>query len=155
MPIRMLCLLLALPVMLATGGCAVLQQAVSPPELDLREVRLVKADLRSQHYEVVLAAHNPNSFSIGLQTIEWQLALAGHDFAEGRLALAESLPAGKSVPLTLEMQTNLLDYARHAFNQLTSGDETVEYQLTGTAQIDSPVRRSVPFDERGRIEIRR
>ena len=146
---------LVLGVMLYLGGCAMLQQSVSPPELTLSEVRLVQADLRAQRYAVTLQAYNPNSFSIGVEAIEWQLELAGHNFADGSLAVADTLPARESVPLTLEMQTNLLDYARHALSRLASGGDELEYKLSGTARIKSPLRRNVPFEEIGTVRIQR
>ncbi len=148
-------LLLALTGMVFASGCTVLQQTVLPPELALREVRLVQADLRTQRYTVTLDAYNPNTFSIGLEAIQWQLELAGYEFAKGSLALSEKLPARESVPLTLEMQTNLFDYARHALSRLIAGDDEFEYRLSGSAQVDSPLRRSVPFEETGRVNIQR
>ena len=147
--------LLVLGVVLHLGGCAMMQQSVSPPELTLDEVRLVQADFRVQRYAVMLQAYNPNAFSIGVEAIEWQLELAGHHFADGELAVADTLPGRETVPLTLEMQTNLLDYARHALSRLMAGDNEMEYKLTGTARIESPLRRSVPFEESGTVRIQR
>lgn len=147
--------LVALLTLTLTTGCALVQQAVSPPELSLREVRLVEAGLREQRYQVTLDAYNPNRFSIGLEAVDWQLSLAGHDFAAGRMATPGTLPAREHVPLELSVQTDLVNYARQAFSRLLAGGDSLEYRLTGEARVESPVSRVVPFEESGHIEIRR
>ncbi len=148
-----LTLLMAMSALL--GACAVMQQAVIPPEVRLDDLQLVRADWRSQEYAVTLGVLNPNGFSLPIRDVRYRIELAGRDFAGGTLEAGRSLPAGEEVPLAFNMTTDLLDSAWQVMGLLSGGGEQLEYRIHGEVEVNLPGVRAFPFEELGTIQISR
>lgn len=142
-------------VMLLSGGCATLQQAIQTPELSLAGVRLLEASLTRQRYELVLNVHNPNAIALPIGGLSYRVRLAGEDFAAGETQQAFSVPANGETSFSLSVTTDLVSSLTGLRRILEQREETLAYELGGELKVDLPLVRPLPFSKSGEVDLTR
>lgn len=138
----------------ACSGVNTLRKIVDPPRVSLSSVQLVSAGLLEQRYLLNLRVQNPNSVTIPISGLDYQVNLGGSEFARGVSATSFSLPANGEDVVQIEVSTNLLDSARHVYSLLKSGEDKVDYGLSGNIKVDLPFVKSLPFSRSGQVDLR-
>ena len=144
-------------VLLSLSACSsinTLRQIVDPPTVSLVDVRLVSAGLLEQRYRLSLRVQNPNSVAIPINGMNYSVGLGGSEFARGVTASSFVLPAKGEDLVEIDVSTNLLDSARHVYALLKSGEDNVDYNLSGNVQVDLPFVKSMPFSRSGQVDLR-
>ncbi len=54
----------------------------------------------------------------------------------------------------IDVSTNLLDSARHVYSLLKSGEDNLDYNLSGNVKVDLPFIKSLPFSRTGQVNLR-
>lgn len=138
----------------ACSGVNALRQIVDPPRVSLSGVKLVSAGLLEQRYLLSLRVQNPNSVAIPVSGLDYRVDLGGSEFARGVSASSFSLPANGEDLVEIEVSTNLLESARHVYNLLKNGEDSVDYSLSGNVKVDLPFVKSLPFSRTGEVDLR-
>lgn len=144
-------LLLLMPLALL-GGCSALAPRLERPELRVIGVELVRADLLRQELRVRMHVRNPNDRELPVRGIDYVVELAGEQLAHGESAREFTVPAlGEA-----EFDLNVFANAAPAMLKFlaASGREPLEYRISGTVRLASGLLRTLPFSEKGLINLR-
>ena len=146
--IRALATLLMVAVL---AGCAYAH--LEKPKLDVVDVQLLKGDLLQQQLRLRMRVQNPNDRQLPVSHITYELVVAGEAFAHGDSERNFVVPALGSA----EFDVNVTANAAGALLKILGGGrklESVDYRLTGKVALSSGMLRSIPFDEKGVINLR-
>ena len=138
--------LLALP---ACSGIA--ERAFTRPVVAVRGVKVHSVGLTGGSLDVSLLIANPNPYPLPVHRATYRFVLSDStEVGRGESATAFTVPAHDSAAVQLPVDVSwqgLRAAARDA-----SRDGTVDYRLTGTVTLDTPLGDpSVPFDVAGRF----
>jgi len=137
---------------LALAACsAIAERAFSRPTIVVRGVKLRSVGITGGAIEVSLHITNPNLYPLAVQHATYTFALVDStEVGRGESAAAFTLPAHDSTVVQLPLDVSwegLRAAARDA-----ARDGTVDYRLTGSVTIDTPVGNpNVPFESAGRF----
>lgn len=149
MPRRRLLLPLAL---LALAACsAIAERAFSRPTIAVRGVKVRSVGITGGSIEVALHISNPNPYPLPVQRATYTFALADStEIGRGESAAAFTLPAHDSTVVQLPLDVSW--QGLRAAGRDAARDGTVDYRLTGSVTIDTPVGTpNVPFESTGRF----
>jgi LEA14-like dessication related protein len=139
--------------LLAAGltGCAYAH--LEKPRLEVVDVQLLKGDLLQQQLKLRMRVQNPNDRELPVAGITYELAVAGEAFAHGESERNFVVPALGSA----EFDVNVTANAATALLKILAGGrklETVDYRLSGKVALSAGMLRSIPFDEKGKVNLR-
>lgn len=146
-------LLLAAALLLATAGCALLEEAagVQRPSVSLETTRIQALDLDRVDLGLGFDVRNPNSVGVRMDRLDYRLELAGRPVAEGErregLTIAAAGATRAELPLSLRW-SELAD----VYRSLRSGaapDYRLEMGFWFDVPVLGPVR--VPLVQDGRF----
>jgi LEA14-like dessication related protein len=143
--------LLPVAIVALTAGCSTLVPHLKAPELKVVSVNLLAGDLRHQQLRVRLHATNPNDRQLAVRSIDYQIALAGADFAQGSSAEPFTLPALGETEFDLDVNTDLSALLRVLGAHL--GDPALDYRVSGTVHLAEGLLREIPFTGHGQFAL--
>ena len=146
-------LVLILALVVAVGGRALLQREVQEPEVRLSKVELTRLGLTEQDFRLTLAVDNPNSFSLPVRRLRYDVELAGIPFASGVTDDGLEIAADGTSEIQLGINTNLLTSVPELFNLIRDGRRSFDYNLSGEVEYGRILRGSRPFEQSGRVEL--
>ncbi len=136
----------------AIAGCSGMVPKLERPELQVVGVELQRGDLFSQQLRVRMRVTNPNDRVLPVRSITYQVELAGEPFAQGESERNFEVPALGSTEFDVGMTANV---AGVLLRMLGGGNrQTMDYRLTGKVQLASGLLRSIPFEEKGSLDLR-
>lgn len=138
---------------LLLSGCAALSKKPEQPKISVSDIRLTKADLFEQHYQVDLRIQNPNTFELPLDGLNLTLSLNDQEFVQAMSAQQMTIPKLSSRVITVDA-ISTLDKLAGQLSQLFLSEQskTVRYQLDGKIHLLKPVI-SLPVSNKGSIEL--
>jgi LEA14-like dessication related protein len=137
---------------LALFACSqIAERAFARPAIAVRGVRVRSIGLTGGALEVSLAIANPNPYPLPVQRATYLFALADStEVGRGESAAAFTIPAHDSTVIQLPLDVSwqgLRAAARDA-----AGDGAVDYRLSGTVTLDTPLGNpNVAFESAGRF----
>ena len=143
--------LTALVLLAGLAGCAYAR--LEKTTLQVVDVQMLKGDLLQQQLKLRMRVQNPNDRELPVAGITYELAVAGEAFAHGESERNFIVPALGSA----EFDVNVTANAATALLKILAGGrklETVDYRLTGKVALSSGMLRSIPFDQKGVVNLR-
>jgi LEA14-like dessication related protein len=142
---------LSLIVLICLTGCSVAK--LKAPQLQVVGVEVVHADMLKQQLRVRMRVDNPNDRKIPVNGITYQMQLAGEAFADGESQKNFEVPALGSMEFDVNVNANM---AGVLLRLMTSGKkiDTLDYRLIGKVSLASGLLRTIPFDQKGIINLR-
>ncbi|MEZ4401603.1 MAG: LEA type 2 family protein [Kofleriaceae bacterium] len=98
---------LALLALCAPVAACFLARPVEQPTATVRAVNLELRSLTAVGGDLTLDVHNPNSFSLPVTSLDWELSVGGARAVIGQAALSQTLPAMGSAPVTTALAVDL------------------------------------------------
>jgi len=143
--------LTALVLLAGLAGCAYAR--LEKPTLQVVDVQMLKGDLLQQQLKLRMRVQNPNDRELPVAGITYELAVAGEAFAHGESERNFIVPALGSAEFDVNVTANA---ATGQYFQQRGGRklETVDYRLTGKVALSSGMLRSIPFDQKGVVNLR-
>ena len=144
-------LLAAILLVAALTGCAYAR--LEKPQLEVVDVQLLKGDLLQQQLRLRMRVQNPNDRELPVRAITYDLAVGGEAFAHGESERDFIVPALGSA----EFDVNVTANAASALLKIIASArklDAVDYRLTGKVALSSGMLRSIPFDQKGVINLR-
>ncbi|MEJ2361052.1 MAG: LEA type 2 family protein [Gammaproteobacteria bacterium] len=141
-----LCLLALLAVM--PVSCAMLQQVVKKPTVQVQKVAFHSLNMREGQLDSHLQISNPNAFALPVRELTYQLKLNGHALVEGKLKFDKQIPARGMLYLALPL--------RFQYQQVINGLDSIlqqhqiNFQLTGEVNLDLV---HIPFSKSGQFKL--
>jgi LEA14-like dessication related protein len=139
---------LVLCLLFCIAGCTM---KFERPILSVSSIELQHGNLFQQSFLVKFQVQNPNSRALPVQGLHAELDVGGQRIASGVSNQAfEVPPMGQSefdMTITANMAAALLQLA----NQRT---DTIDYELSGSASLDLPFLREVPFHQTGSFSLK-
>ncbi|MFK8016191.1 MAG: LEA type 2 family protein [Gammaproteobacteria bacterium] len=141
--------------MLATSGCSTLTNSVESPTLSLSNVTMLQSNLLEQRYRLTLRVQNPNGIGLPVKGMNYAVKFAGIDFASGVTPNSFRIPANGEHLVDIDVTTNLLRSAQQLMRYFKDDPDTLDYQLSGSIQVDIPFVGAVPFTKSGTVNFNR
>jgi len=132
-------------------ACSTLVPHLKAPELQVVGVSLMGGDSHHQQLQLRIHATNPNDRQIAVRSIDYQLALAGTDFAQGSSADPFTLPALGQTEFDLNVDTDLGALWRVLGSHLA--DPALDYRVSGTVHLAEGLLRDIPFTGHGQLAL--
>ena len=128
------------------------------PRVRVAGLKMEQLTLTAASLVLSLEIRNPNSFSLGLEAMEYTLDVGGERWAAGRAAKADMIAARGTGGLYLPIMLNLLSAGRTVAEALAKRGP-VPYVLDGRVAVATPLpllkSAIVPFHLEGQTEIAR
>ena len=137
---------------LAACACSrIAERAFTRPTIAVRAVKLRSVGLTGGSIEVALAIANPNPYPLPVQRATYSFALTDStEVGRGESAAAFTLPARDSTVVVLPVDVSWQGLRAAAHDAVRDG--TVDYRLSGTVTLDTPLGNpNVPFESVGRF----
>ena len=136
------------------GGCATLDDLVSPPSVSLRNVHLESLAIDEQTFLLSFDVTNPNPFPLPVSSIAYVVELDGMRFASGETDSAFTIAAGSDGEFAISVNLNLLRTAPDLLFIVRDGvRRDIPYTLEGSLGFDIPYARPTPFRSEGLIRL--
>ena len=148
--LRAACLLVAM--CLLVEACSALVPKLEPPKFKVVGLKLMGGDRQHQQLRLRLQVTNPNDRQIAVRSIDYQVALAGADFAQGSSAEAFTLPALGQTDFDLDMNADLNALVRVLGAHL--GASSLDYEVSGHVHLAEGLVREFPFKGHGQLALR-
>lgn len=151
-------LLLAVAAVSLVAGCAELQKLASStferPRLTFRSADVTGLDLEGATVGFTFQLENPNAVGVKLARLGWALDLEGSRVVDGTLPGGLDVPANGAAPVTFPVHVKWKDVP--GFVRLVSGRDAVDYRLSGTAGVSTPIGVvDLPLSTSGRLPVPR
>jgi LEA14-like dessication related protein len=141
-------------VLLPLAGCATMAPKLEAPRLTVVSIGMVSADIFSQQFRVRLHVQNPNSRSIPIKGIDYELFLEGDSFAEGTASEPFVVPARGENEFDMTAKTNFVSSIGRLLSRMNGRDSSrVGYAIAGKVAIDIPFVKAIPFQDTGSLDL--
>jgi LEA14-like dessication related protein len=133
-------------------GCSSLVPKLEAPKFKVVGLKLMGGDRQHQQLRLRLQVTNPNDRQVAVRSIDYQVALAGTDFAQGNSAEAFTLPALGQTEFDLDMNADLNALVRVLGAHL--GASSLDYEVSGHVHLAEGLVREFPFKGHGQLALR-
>ena len=132
------------------AGCTTVDDVI-PPKINLVNIVPLSSSVFEQRFVVDMRVSNLNDFEIPLKGMSFEMDVNGSYFATGLSNRRLVVPRLGTAVVSLETTANSFDLFRQILNAVRVG--TVEYSIKGTAILDPPGTHTVPFRQRGELNL--
>ena len=133
------------------SGCSALLPKLEAPKFEVVDLKMLGGDQKHQQLRLRLQVTNPNDRQIAVKSIDYQVALAGTDFAQGTNAEPFTVPALGQSEFDLDMNADFGSLLRVLSAHL--GDAALEYQVSGRVHLAEGLVREFPFKGHGQLKL--
>ena len=145
---------LATLALVVLAGCTSLGAKLETPRVSLVGIQLQEASFFEQRLRVRLRVQNPNDLVLPVRGIDVQFELDGEDFAQGVSERAFDVPALGEAEFDMLVTANAATALLKILDKDRGGRlEALDYRIRGKLSTSLGLLRSVPFDERGQIDL--
>jgi LEA14-like dessication related protein len=138
---------------LALGACSLMAPKFNRPNISVIGIEMRGGNLLQQNFAVKLSIQNPNDRALPVRGLRTELTVGGELIASGVSDRAVVIPAFGESEFDMTIRANLGVALLQLANKAGSGADSIDYDLTGTASIDLPFLRSLPFHQSGTLKL--
>jgi LEA14-like dessication related protein len=144
------------PVVLALclGACSLLAPKFNRPNVSVVSVELRGGNLLQQNFAVKLNIQNPNNRSLPVSGLHVELTVGGEQIATGVSDRAVLVPANGDSDFDMTIKANVALALLKLANKMDQQADTIDYEVTGSASVDLPFLRDLPFRQSGAFSLR-
>ena len=144
----------AVAIMSTLSACAVVEESISAPDVNLTAVKLEAVDFSRQTFKLSFDVSNPNAFPLPVNLIDYGVRLDGHRFASGRTDCDIMVPAGGDTEFDISVELDLLKSAPALLSVVhDSARRDIPYSLEGRVGLSIPATKPLRFEQNGRIQM--
>ncbi|MBV6417345.1 MAG: hypothetical protein CMLOHMNK_02007 [Steroidobacteraceae bacterium] len=134
-------------------GCAATR--FETPEIRIVGIELQQSDLFQQRFKVHLRVQNPNDRALPVKGITANMELNGEEFAQGIAGDSFTVPAMGEAEFDMLLTANMAGAILRLVTDMQRGKaaDSLEYRMHGKLSLASGFLRSIPFDEKGSLEL--
>lgn len=139
--------------LLALAGCASTAN-LQAPELSVVSMKLQSADLFSQRLQLRMRVVNPNDRELPVKGISYRIEVDDEELAHGASEAPFTIPALGEAEFDVQVAANLAPTLLKFLGRSGSTPKKLDYRLVGKVSLASGMLRSIPFDERGSVDLK-
>jgi len=145
-----------LPVALALslGACSLLAPQFNRPNVSVVSVELRGGNLLQQNFAVKLHIQNPNNRSLPVSGLHVELTVGGEQIATGVSDHAVVVPANGDSDFDMTIKANVALALLKLANKMDQQSDAIAYEVTGSASVDLPFLRDLPFHQSGSFSLK-
>lgn len=136
------------------GACSVLAPKFNRPNVSVVSVEMRSGNLLQQNFAVKLNIQNPNDRALPVTGLHVELMVDGEQIASGVSDRAIVVPALGESEFDMSIKANLALALLKLANKSDRQSDSIDYELTGSASIDLPFLRDLPFRQKGSLSLR-
>jgi LEA14-like dessication related protein len=123
------------------------------PTLSVVGIEMVNGNLLQQNFRVKFNIQNPNSRSIPVTGLHASLSVGGEHVAQGQNDRAFVVPAMGDIDFDMLITANMGLALLKLANKMDQHADSIDYDVSGSASIDLPRLRDLPFHQTGSISL--
>ncbi|HME37648.1 MAG TPA: LEA type 2 family protein [Steroidobacteraceae bacterium] len=135
------------------SGCS-LTPKFERPILTVIGVEMVTGNLLQQNLRVKLHIENPNDRSIPVTALHASVKVGGEQIAQGQNDRAFVVPAKGEIDFDMMITANMALAMIKLANKMNQHADSIDYELTGSATLDSAFVHELPFHQAGSFTLK-
>ena len=138
---------------LALGACSLIAPKFNRPNVTVISIQLRSGNLLQQNFAVKLNIQNPNDRALPVRGLHTELNVGGQQIASGVSDRAVIVPAFGEAEFDMTITANLAVALLKLADKANQHADSIDYDLTGEANIDLPFLRNLPFHQSGSFSL--
>jgi len=139
---------------LCLAACSVVNPKFERPVLTVISVEMVNGNLLQQNFRVKFNIQNPNDRTIPVTALHAVLSVGGDQIAQGENDRAFVVPAKGNIDVDVIVTANMALAMLKLANKMNQHADSIDYDVTGSATIDSVFVRELPFHQTGSFSLK-
>ena len=115
---------------------------------------MVSGNLLAQNFLVTFNVQNPNDRTLPVTSLHAELTVAGDRFASGVSNRSFVVPAHGETQFDMIITANMALAILKLTQNSHQHSDSIDYDMTGSASIDLPFMRDLPFHQSGTFPLR-
>jgi len=143
------------PLLAAVLTACASQARLEQPNLSVVGIEMLEGSLFTQRLKVRVRVQNPNDRELPIKGVSAKLEVAGNDFATGVSAQPFVVPAFGEAEFDLMVDASMVEtIIGMVGGKQDAPRDSVDYRLSGKVSLSSGLVRSLPFDEKGTLQLK-
>jgi LEA14-like dessication related protein len=142
------CLLLSLV------ACSLVAPKFERPALSVVGIEMVNGSLLQQNFRVKFNIQNPNDRALPVSGLHASLSVGGEHIAQGQNDRAFVVPAKGDMEFDMMITANMALALLKLTNKMNQHADSIDYDVSGSASIDLPFLRDLPFHQTGSFSLK-
>jgi len=138
---------------LALSACSLIAPKFNRPNVTVISIQLRSGNLLQQNFAVKLNIQNPNDRALPVRGLHTELNVGGQQIASGVSDRAVIVPAFGEAEFDMTITANLAVALLKLADKANQHADSIDYDLTGEANIDLPFLRNLPFHQSGSFSL--
>ena len=140
--------------LLCLVACALVAPKFERPTLSVSGIELVSGNLLQQNFRVKFNIQNPNDRALPVSGLRAALSVGGEPIAQGQNERAFVVPAKGDVDFDMMITANMALALLKLANKMDQHADSIDYDVSGSASIDLPFLRDLPFHQTGSFSLK-
>jgi LEA14-like dessication related protein len=138
---------------LALGACSLMAPKFNRPNVTVISIQMRSGNLLQQNFAVKLNIQNPNDRALPVRGLHTELNVGGQQIASGVSDRAVIVPAFGESEFDMTITANLAVALLKLADKANQHADSIDYDLSGEANIDLPFLRNLPFHQSGSFNL--
>lgn len=138
---------------LCLAACSMVAPKFNRPTVSVVGVELRGGNLLQQNFSVKLNVQNPNDRALPVRGLSVALNVGGDQIASGVSDRAFVVPPFGESEFDMTIKANLAVALLKLADKMNQHADSIDYDLTGSASIDLPFLRDLPFHQSGSFSL--
>jgi LEA14-like dessication related protein len=138
---------------LALGACSLMAPKFNRPNVTVISIQMRSGNLLQQNFAVKLNIQNPNDRALPVRGLHTELSVGGQQIASGVSDRAVIVPAFGESEFDMTITANLAVALLKLADKANQHADSIDYDLSGEANIDLPFLRNLPFHQSGSFNL--
>jgi LEA14-like dessication related protein len=136
------------------AACSLVAPKFERPTVTVVSIELIKGSFLQQNFLVKMNVQNPNDRALPVTSVHADLSVAGERVASGVSSRAFVVPAQGATDFDMTITANMALALLKLSQRTDKHSGSIDYDMTGTARIDLPFVRDLPFHQNGSFSLR-
>jgi LEA14-like dessication related protein len=139
---------------LCLAACSLVAPKFERPTLSVIGIEMVSGNLLQQNFRVKFNIQNPNDRAVPVSGLHASLSVGGEHIADGQNDHAFVVPAKGNIDFDMMITSNMALALLKLANRMDQHADSIDYDMSGSASIDLPFLRDLPFHQTGSFPLR-
>jgi LEA14-like dessication related protein len=144
---------LAVPAAAYLAACSLVVPHFEKPEVSVASIQLLGGNLLQQNFLVTFNVQNPNDRALPVTGLHAELNVAGERLASGVSNGAFTVPPHGVSQFDMTITANMAVVLLKLSQRSDPHAAAIDYEMTGSASIDLPFLRDLPFHQTGSFPL--
>ena len=139
---------------LCLTACSLMTPKFDRPTVSVVDIEMLSGNLLQQKLKVTLNIQNPNDRVLPVSGLHASLSVSGDEIAAGANDRAFVVPAKGETRFDMMITANMAMALLKLADKSQQHGDSIDYDLSGSAAIDLPFLRDLPFHQAGSFSLK-